>query len=229
MLFFRKSYPEIISLHIPKNAGTSFRNILKSVYGDDQVACLNIKPNGTIGLNQEIYTENKLPKAKVIHGHFVFNALKNIFTLPENYKLITWVRDPVNRVVSNFYYLESRLKELLDEERNNLDILNKMQKTLIEFARADINRNRQAKFLAGSELMNFDFIGIFEYFDSELLRLAKVLEWKNIPEILHHNKTPVKDSKISDDILNEIRELNMEDMHIYNEALKIRENKIKHD
>ncbi len=227
MLLSLNSYPEIISLHIPKTAGTSFRNILKNVYGNDQVACLNIETNGVIMLNEQLYYENKLPKVKVIHGHFVYETLLNKFTLPKQYKLITWVRDPVKRVISNFYYLESRLKELLDEERNNLNIISKLQRTLIEFTRAEINRNRQVKFMTGSNLENFDFIGIYEFFESELLRLSSILNWNITPDLLHHNKTPERTSQLSDEILNEIRELNIEDVHIYNEALKIRENKIK--
>lgn len=226
MFFSRKSYPEIISLHIPKTAGTSFRNILKSVYGDDQVVRFDINVKGVIRLNEVIYDKKELPGVKVIHGHFAYESLIANFKLPEQYKIITWVRDPVKRVISNYYYLESRLKELLDEEQKNLNILSKLQRTLIEYARADINRNRQTKFLAGRPLDKFDFVGIQEYFDIEVMRLSKVLNWKNIPEVLHHNKTPIRESSHSDEVLNEIRELNMEDVNLYNQALQIRNSKL---
>lgn len=227
MIFTRNSYPEIISLHIPKTAGTSFRNILKSIYGEDQVVWLDMETNGVIRLNEKIYKEKKLPNVKVVHGHFVYESLLKNFTLPDKYKLITWVRDPVKRVISNFYYLETRLKELLDEERNNLNIISKLQRTLIEYARAEINRNRQVKFLSGSKLEDYDFVGIYEFYESEITRLSTILKLEIVPEIIHHNKTPERNSQLSDDLLNEIRELNKEDVLLYEQALKIRQDKLK--
>ncbi len=227
MIFTRNSYPEIISLHIPKTAGTSFRNILKSIYGEDQVVWLDMETNGVIRLNEKIYKEKKLPNVKVVHGHFVYESLLKNFTLPDKYTLITWVRDPVKRVISNFYYLETRLKELLDEERNNLNIISKLQRTLIEYARAEINRNRQVKFLSGSKLEDYDFVGIYEFYESEITRLSTILKLEIVPEIIHHNKTPERNSHLSDDLLNEIRELNMEDVLLYEKALKIRQDKLK--
>jgi len=222
MIFSRKSYPELISLHIPKTAGTSFRTVLKSVYGEDQVAMFNIEVNGMIRMNDRSYQEKDLPKVRVIHGHFVYDSLRKKFELPEDHKLITWVRDPVKRVISNFYYLESRIIELLDEQRNNLDILSKLQRTLIEFARAEINRNRQVKFLSGSHLEDYDFVGISEFFDQEVSRLSAVLKWKGVPEIPHHNKTPERATHLSNEIVEEIQALNAEDTQLYNSALQIR-------
>ncbi len=227
MLFDRKPSPELISLHIPKTAGTSFRNILRSMYGDDQLVRFDINEKGIIRVNEMIYDKKQLPSVKVIHGHFVYEDLIKYFKLPENYTLITWVRDPVERVISNFYYLESRIKELLNEESNNLNILSKLQRTLIEYARAEINRNRQTKFLSGSRLENFDFIGICEFFDEELTRLSTVLNRKEIPQALYHNKTAMKEKLLPNDIINEIRELNTDDVHLYKEALRIRKDKIK--
>ncbi len=223
MLFANNHTPELISLHIPKTAGTSFRNILKNIYGEDQVVRFDINEIGEVRLNQILYSGKDLPKVRVIHGHFVMESIKNKFPLPTDCKMITWLRDPVKRVISNYYYLESRIQELLDEEKNNLNILIKIQRTLIEYARAEINRNRQSKFLAGSELKDFQFVGIQEFFDSEITRLAAVLKWKKIPEVLHHNKTPEVRGVISEEVLDEIRSLNMEDILLYDEALRIRQ------
>lgn len=222
MFFSTKSSPELISLHIPKTAGTSFRNILKNVYGDDQVVRLDISDTGIVRLNESLYDSKQLQKVKVIHGHFYMQSLKDKFAIPKDCKIITWVRDPVKRVISNFLYLESRLIELLEEEKNNLNILSKMQRTLIEYARADINRNIQSKHLAGCNLLDYNFIGVQEFFDQEILRLSDILSWKKTPTIVHHNKTPDTGLVISDGIIAEIMKLNIEDIDLYNEALRIR-------
>lgn len=226
MIFLSKSNTDLISLHIPKTAGTSFRNILKSVYGVNAVGRLDFATTGEVRLNNVVFNKNKLPDLKVIHGHFVYEELFNKFNFVEKYKIITWVRDPVKRVLSNFYYLESRLKELLDEEKNNLDIISKLQRNLIEYARAEINRNRQSKFLAGSKLEDFDFIGIHEFYDQEIIRLSAVMNWNRVPEILYQNKTTGNIKSHSQEIIEEIHALNHEDVKLYDEALKIRNDKV---
>ena len=222
MFFSKHNTPELISLHIPKTAGTSFRNILKNVYGEDEVVRFDINGKNDVRLNQTVYHETKLPKVKVIHGHFTMESLENKFILPPKIKVITWLRDPVKRVISNYYYLESRLKEILDEENNNLNILDKMQRSLIEYARAENSRNRQTKFVKGRNIEDFDFVGIQEDFDTDITRLSLVLDWKEVPELLQHNKTPEVRAEISKDILDEIFELNKEDIDLYNTAIEMR-------
>lgn len=221
-LFDFRRKPGLISLHIPKTAGTSFRNMLKSVYGEDQVVRFDINERGEVRLDEALYEKDKLPGVRVIHGHFVFADLERMYKLPSDYQLITWLRDPVARVVSNYYYLESRLKELLDEERRNLNIRSKMQRSLIEYARAELNRNRQSKFLRGIEIEQMDFVGIQEHFSTEIPALAACLAWKSVPENLHHNPTASAKPDIPDAVLAEIRELNAEDQAIYERGLALR-------
>jgi hypothetical protein len=227
MFFSKKKYKvELVSLHIPKTAGTSFRNILKSVYGDRAVVRLDINNRGVTRLNQVVYEENKAPSAKVLHGHFVYEDIVNRFDLPTGFKKITWLRHPVQRVVSNYYYLESRLKTLLNEEQKNLNILSKMQRSLLEYAGDEINRNRQSKFLKGIELKDFDFVGIQEDFNEDLVEIAKVLNWGEYPQPIHHNKTPTKRPPLDPEIRREIELLNQEDMNLYREALELRGKKV---
>jgi len=213
-------YPEIISLHIPKTAGTSFRNILKSVYGDDQVVRFDINEQG-IKMNEQPYALKHLPEVRVIHGHFTMPSLKENFTLPENYKLITWLRDPVKRVVSNFYYLEDRLTEILKEKRE-LNILNNMPRSLIDYARLEFNRNKLSKFLSGTSLSDFDFIGLTESFSEDIKRLEKILGWDRQAETLHQNKSVNSENDVPEETLEEIRSLNREDIKLYMEVMQLR-------
>lgn len=223
MIFFKKKYKlELLSLHIPKTAGTSFRNILKVVYGENAVVRFDINNKGVVRLNQEFYTNKNLPQAKVIHGHFTYKDINTQFDLPEDIQKITWLRNPVERVISNYFYLESRLKTLLNEEQNNLNILSKMQRSLIEYAKDEINRNRQSKFLSGITLEEFDFVGIQEDFENDLIEISKTLKWKKLPNILHQNKTPVKKNHLDIEIIKEIERLNQNDLELYKNALQLR-------
>jgi hypothetical protein len=223
MKFFRKKYKlELLSLHIPKTAGTSFRNILKEVYDENAVVRFDINEKGETRLNQDVYTKKKLPEARVIHGHFVYDDIKSLFDLPTDIQKITWLRNPVERVISNYFYLESRLKTLLNEEQNNLNILSKMQRSLIEYARDDINRNRQSKFLTGITLEEFDFVGIQEDFENDLVEISKALNWERLPNAVYQNKTPVKKNVIDFETIQEIERLNQEDVELYKKALNLR-------
>lgn len=228
MFFKKKTFDiELLSLHIPKTAGTSFRNILKTVYGDKAVVRLDINEDGVTRLDQVIYDSKNIPNAKVIHGHFTYKDIVDRFNWPGGVKKITWLRHPVKRVVSNYFYLDQRLRTILNEEANNLNILSKMERSLIEYARDDINRNRQTRFLAGASPDMFDFVGIQEDFKQEIRAIAKALNWSTVPNVIHHNKTITDRPELSLDVLMEIEELNREDMDLYKEVLKMRGKNIR--
>ncbi len=218
---------QVVSMHIPKTAGTSFRNMLKDHYGNDNAVRFDINiVTKRIDIENIKFTKTKLEKnIRVIHGHFYYNDLVSLIDLQEGVKFITWLRDPVQRVVSNYFYLQKRLKEELDEESKGLNILAKMQKSLIEYARNEISRNRISKFLDGSNLSDFDFVGIMEYYNDDIKYIANYLGMDN-PEIYMHNTTGKKE-EIDGGILKEISELNSLDIELYNQAVELREKRIR--
>lgn len=217
---------QLVSLHIPKTAGTSTRNMLKDHYGEENAIRLDINiVTKRIKIENKVFTKSKLPRnIKVIHGHFYYSDLISLLDLRDDVKFITWLRDPVQRVISNYYYLERRLMEELDEESKGLNILSKMQKTLLEYARSEISKNRISKFLKGADLEKFNFVGIMEYYNDDILDLSKYLGLVN-PEIYTHNITGSK-NVVDNDIIQEITELNKLDIEIYNQALEIRRKRI---
>ncbi len=219
-----KAKVELVSLHIPKTAGTSFRNILKAVYGEEQVVRFDI--NRFVAVENEEFTDKKLPShIRVIHGHFPYNKLMELVAIPQGVPVITWLRDPVERVISNYYYLSKILREELNEEEKDLNILAKMQKTLLEYVCAAPNQNRMSSFLQGSSLEDFFFIGITDHYADDLEDLAQMLGWKDYP-VLEHNITGEKPD-VDEETLNKIKELNSKDIEIYNSALQLREERIK--
>ncbi len=217
---------ELISIHIPKTAGTSFRNILKEVYGENGVVRLDIPLySQLVKINEQAYSSTKLPfGTRVVHGHFSLEQLKENFEIIDSVPIITWLRHPVDRVISNYYYLEKRLKEELQEEAKGLNILSKMQRSLPEYARDEINRNRQYKFLNGIDLEDFSFVGIQEHFSEDLISLSKQLDWP-VYEELKHNITGSK-YQVSAEDRAEIAELNTKDMDLYEKAIELRKKRM---
>jgi len=219
----RKRGLKLVSLHIPKTAGTSFRKTLKSNYGEEEVIRLDITlKHQKLRINQALFEELSLPPGtSVVHGHFKPSDLVERFPETKNVPFITWLRDPVERVISNYYYLEKRLKEELDEEGKNLNILSKMQRSLLEYARDAINRNRQVKFLEGMPLEDFSFVGILEHYAEDLAELGQRMGWSNVEEITV-NVTAKEKPAISEEIRTEIARLNADDVALYNQALHLR-------
>lgn len=214
---------ELISVHIPKTAGTSFRQSLCSEYGVDSVLRLDFKPHANVLLADEILYEAGTPfpsKTKVIHGHFLYaDLIKNSPSLAK-VPVITWLRNPVERVVSNYFYLSERLKEMLQAKPYN-NILGKMQRSLMEYAADPLNQNRIAWFLQDMRPQDFTFIGLVEEYESDFLALKKTLHWTKA-ETTFVNKTKEKRSEISKSELKQIEDWNQEDMIWYESVLRLR-------
>jgi len=142
----------LISVHIPKCAGTSFRHILQALYGDR--LWLNY---GQVFVREQAHPGLVPTGTDCIHGHFFADAFDGLF--PER-QLITWVRHPVERVVSNYHHF-LRSPDLRDDccralLENNL--------SLLEFAELDWMRNEATRYLAGKDLSDLAFVGIAERF-----------------------------------------------------------------
>jgi len=225
--FLKRDSLELVSIHIPKTAGTSFRNILKGVYGEERVIRVDITlPSEKTPYSSCPEPPPVLPKGtKVIHGHFRFRDVAEKYKLRRDIPVITWVRNPVERVISNYFYLQKILRDIIREEKRSVNILSKMEKSLIEYARADINRNRISKFLEGLNLEDLLFVGIQEYFSEDLKYLAELLGWEGYEEYFHNTSIEQK-KPVPEDLRKEIEALNEEDMNIYRKALEMRQGRV---
>lgn len=218
---------EYISLHIPKTAGTSFYKTLEDAYGIDGIARFDIKSNiGKLLLNQQEYHETFLPhNFQLLQGHFSVKDLYEHFPTSANIPIITWLRNPIDRVISNYYYLAETLQAMMSTHEKNRAVLDKMMKSLEEFICSDVNRNKMSAMTDGKSLQEFFFIGIYEYYTDDLLFLSSLLRRRlNSFEV---NKTTNKNSVISEEIKLLIEHNNQNDMELYKEALSIRERRFK--
>ena len=178
---------KIVSVHIPKTGGTTFYHYLQVSFG--ALLSPNYKRRDIIKLKDGIQKLN-LTDSEIIHGHFYAQEIKHL-VYENEYKPITWVRDPVNRVISNYKFFK---EGLINASRNNKQYhLNKHRRneTIIEYASKEENRNRMSKFLNGIKLSDFLFIGVFDFFDEELLRFSKIINkpYINVPKLNASEKT----------------------------------------
>jgi hypothetical protein len=148
----------LISVHIPKCAGTSFRTALRSSYRE------RLWENYGRIFSREQARAGLVPAGtRCIHGHFLADAFDGLFPRRE---IITWLRHPVERVVSTYYHF-LRTPDLRDD---CCRALYEHKLTLREFADLDWMCNTAGRYAAGKVFSDFAFIGIVERFEESMLR-----------------------------------------------------------
>lgn len=219
---------ELISIHIPKSAGTSFYKTLISQYKDSGITRIDMNKKDRININKIHHDKAYISKStKVIHGHFTIPQLYGALDISKDLPIITWLRDPVERVISNYYYLSKILAQELNENSKDLNLLNRLQKSLVEYAHVESCRNRMTKFLDGIELEELAFIGFVENYSEDLKSLSNMMNWKYYEEVKVNTTGAKNKREVSQEIREEIARLNQEDIALYQKALSLSQQKSK--
>lgn len=219
---------EIISVHVPKTAGTLFRDILHQVYDEDQVFFDNYQLIPFMWAEAPL--ESIKTKHKVIHGDLAVSKYNGYY--PQA-KRITWLRNPILRLISNYYFLWSTPEVWPIEFVKNI-IDNQM--SIYQFIEIPETQNYSSKFYCqGMKLEDFYFVGIQEFFEDDLKELRALLNWPEIKLGKKMNKNKysnytesVKELLSDTNLLKKIVSLNREDMEQYQLALELRAKRINY-
>ncbi len=206
---------ELISIHIPKTGGRSFNTILKQVYGDRKVFNISREVLKRLGQNlEQVLPEN----AVVLHGHLKFSDIASVYE-QRPVPLLTWLRDPVERVISDYYFKMERIQSGARPEW--IDYQNE---ALPEYMRRKGERNLMSRYLYGASLKEIFFVGLLEHFREDLMDLGRMLQWKKTkPVVANCNKKfRSQFGPVSEELRREIAQYNSEDVALYQEALDLR-------
>ena len=193
----------MIFLHIPKAAGMTLSKIIERQYRPTSIFT-------TSGIRAGISIDDfrKLPEArrrkvKALKGHMWF-GLHEFLPQPSTY--ITMLRDPVDRIVSHYYFALQR-----ETQHYLYRSITSKHMTLADYASSGMSpelNNGQTRLLSGVENLNkltgfepcipemlerakknlkehFSVVGLSERFDETLIILRKVFGWKNIIETVN--------------------------------------------
>jgi hypothetical protein len=220
----------LIFLHIPKAAGSTLHKIIARQYASDSIYSID-----GLRVHESIAEFKQLPEAKrseikVLKGHMRF-GLHEYLPQPSTY--ITILRDPVERIISHYYYVLRSPEHYLYEQvtSRNMSLtdyicsgitkeLNNSQTRLLCTKAALETYEQGSKEILESAKKNiqekFAVVGLAEKFDETLILLKRNFKW-NLPFYIKANITkdrPLKND-ISQETLKIIEQYNELDVELY--------------
>lgn len=165
----------LISVHMPKTAGTSFTESLRGYFGDALQLVYTDRPlhhtarqrNAralTLGLRNALRRPGD-GRIACIHGHFLPLAYRWSRPAPGP-TFVTWLRDPVERLASHYEHWK-RVPDPPASDTLHRRMLDEAW-TFEAFALRPELRNIYSLFLWGFPLERFRFVGISEDYEREL-------------------------------------------------------------
>ena len=182
-----------VSIHIPKTAGTALAKIFDDTslrrimydYGTerDLVAARTCLPE--VWQHKE-FIQNYF---RYLHGHFHYLKYADVFP---DAPVITMVRQPVDRVVSQYLHIlrsgdrnNERHRMIMDGEMN-----------VIEFSKIKFIGNAQWYYLEGRPIKDYDFIFVQEQLEYSLRKFCTLFDRPEITEYLSwFNGVPLVNGK----------------------------------
>ncbi len=241
----------LLFLHIPKAAGTTLHSVIERQFAPEVTFSIN-GADSPKSIKEFInLPESERAQIRLVKGHMPY-GLHRYLSVAASY--LTMLRDPVDRVVSHYYFVRrSPGVSLYDEVTSkNMSLADFVRRRAAIRANNDQTRlisgveKVNAKVLSGAETNedagttdilevarknlqdHFTVVGLSERFDESLLLLRRLFGWKNIYYV-KQNVTKGRPAKqqVSKEALSLIEKYNELDMSLYEYARQRFEEAIK--
>jgi hypothetical protein len=217
--------PVIIFSHIPKTGGLTLRSIIDRQYRPDQIYKYPAHHQKEAVKNLSATQREKI---KCVYGHCRF-GIHRYFRRPFRY--ITMLRDPVNRVISAYYYLKSSTNNKLYAKANRMSF-----EEFIFSKDDDIQTqlwNHQTRFLSGKHQPDLNLAkqnlrkhyavaGITELYPHSVFLMKQALGWGNV-NYTRQNVTKRRPQKqqIPKELIHIIKQKSALDLQLYDYAKQL--------
>ncbi len=226
--------PLLVSLHMPKTAGTSFSTVLRSGFGDRYCDDYDTMPMQVWRARrhaQALAAAIRLRRAGVapgidcVHGHFLPIKYRLGIAGRRPLRFITWLRDPVERAISHYHFWR---REYAGDDPHQ-PLRNRMLTedwSLERFTLGPEMRNLYRQYLWGFRPGLFSFIGVTERYEADLERLARLLPGLAVLSASQELVNPARKNEryaITPDLRHRIERHHAADVSLYRRVLGRRE------
>ncbi|UFZ06408.1 sulfotransferase family protein [Bradyrhizobium ontarionense] len=220
---------QLCFMHIGKTAGTSLQHALFEAMKGTAIFHESLE-------NFDEVSSSEISLNDLVIGHFNYQHTAKL--RPDRF-LLTFLRDPVERVISSYYFLRTD-SPISSYSRRAIEIA--QGTTLTEFLKCDdpavrmVTENYQAKAIARDvrpeyqaairdlrgeaerNLSSFDFVGIVEHFNEAVASLSLMVGIDLTAKRLNVNKIRASAPPVSSSDIESIRQLNAVDLALYDKA-----------
>ncbi len=225
----------LISVHLPKTAGSSFHQVLSDHFGgglhrdyaDFPLHAPSWKRCSSALWNALKTGVHRTPSGiHCIHGHFLPVKYRWLHDPDEPVKFVTWLRHPVERLISHYYFWQDHPELAMDAPLHQQVLTERW--SLEKFCQAPALRNTYSRFLWGFPLQRFDFIGITEHFDSDLQDFSRRFLCQPIvtPPKMNAGRSDSNRETLSSSIRRRVEHFHHRDMLLYRWACQRRKARI---
>jgi hypothetical protein len=229
----------VIFMHLPKTAGKTLNQIIENQYQPEAIYSLPLRqkiiPEAVRALRE--LPENKKKKIRILKGHMDF-GLHTL--LPKPAKYITILRDPVERVISNYYFVIGAINHPMHEITKSKSLAQWVASTQNQFNNGQVRMlagihfklqkpTRQTLETAKSNLEKYFLaVGLTEKFDETVILLKRELGW-DWPLYTRQNVTGKKVARenIPASTIEITKEHNQLDIELYEYAKQLFNEKIR--
>jgi len=218
--------------HLPKTAGTAVSSALEGLYGAEYYRWFH----GPAGALKTLVDGHSL---KALGGHFHLSH-PLAAQIDAQVIMITLIRDPVDRVISNFYYLRANEKHHLYELANAYSLEEALNKGLAKklqidneivrmLSTADPKNSLGTAFRSAKETINsYTFFGLQEQTRMLQLLINRVfnIEHFKIPVMTTYTARPKKE-EVDPGLIELIKKYNQYDVELYEYAKEIYNRKLE--
>ena len=189
----------LISFHLPKAAGISFRHSLEDYYGKHAIKKdyldypMNTPPvirNLSALKNSLSYKFKTFPEVECIHGHFLPLKYRFLKQQPGYVKFVTWMRDPAERIASQYYYMLRNYTPKIGKTQPLYKRIIEEKWSLERYCLSPEFKNTCNQLLWGFPVSRFDFIGIVEDYEEELSYFSQHFLGRTILKGYRDNTNP---------------------------------------
>jgi len=111
--FVRPQTPTVLFMHIPKTAGSAFREAIAANYKHSEIAYLYPTAPGLLVNDLRALPIEQRRSYRIVVGHFQFGMHR---ALPQESEYIAIVREPSARVLSQYIYFRQNQPDLVSED-----------------------------------------------------------------------------------------------------------------